>query len=118
MQVDAMNSQDDNPYRSPEGIIAPPIQASSQSPANFCGAAKIVLCCLCVHTCAVARYMFCEIRPDWIDLLIAWFLVLSTLVGVACGVSAIRHRGFANRAVGILGLLWFAYYVLLAIAES
>ena len=108
-----MSSQDDNPFQLPEGATAPAaVPASLQSHANFCGEAKIVLCCLSMHACAVARGVFFEIRPDWIDALVAGLLLLSTVVGVACGVSAVRHRGFANRAVGILGLLWFGYFVL------
>lgn len=94
------------------------IQASSPSHASFCGAAKAVLCCLGVHAAAVARWVFLDVRPDWIDDLFAVFLVFSTVVGVVCGVSAIRHRGFVNRAIGILGLLWFGFYVTLAILES
>lgn len=114
-----MCSKDNNPYRSPQVPAAPTeLSSSSQSYASFCGQAKIVLCCLSVHPFVWARYHFTQIRPDWFDGFVAVLAVVSTVAGIACGVSAIRHQGLANRWAGVFGLLYFGFYVLLAIAES
>ena len=114
--VSAMSTPDDNPYRSPEAAEAQvSIPVCSQAHASFCGQAQIVLCCLVVHACALARVLFLDIRPDLNNSVVAGFLVLSPVIGVAFAVSAVRHRGYANRAVGIIGLLWFGFFIALAI---
>lgn len=101
------------------GVEAPLAKPSSSQPiATFCDAAKIVVLCLGVHAFAVIRWFFFSARPDWFDTLVAVFLVLSTILGVVCSIAAIRRAGLANRLAGVSGILWFGFYILLAIAQS
>lgn len=89
-----------------------------QSRVRVCRDAKVLLCCLGVQACVVARSVFFDIRPDWLDALFATLAVASTIGGVWCCVSAIQRRGYANRAIGIAGTVWFAIVILLAIIQS
>ena len=107
-----------NPYESPSADTFQAKTTSAQPSAVLCGSAKAVLCCLSVHAFAMVRFFFFSLQPDWFDALVAAFLVVSTVVGVACSISAIRQVGIINRVVGICGVLYFAFYILLAIAES
>ena len=115
-----MCTQDENPYRSPETAIVPVVPTASPEPrAGACRSAKIVLCCLGVHAFAMARwFFFFDAGPGWIDDIVAGSLILSLLVGVVFSISAVRRRGLVNRATGLVGLLWFSFYILLAIAAS
>jgi len=110
--------KDDNPYQ-------PPAVERSQTLANTSGrqsifgiGGAIVLICLGVHAFGFARWFLFFDATIYFDDLIAVLLVLSTVIGMACSVFAIRRGGLANRIVGVLAMLWFGYYVLLAIAES
>lgn len=118
-QVGSMSKQNEKSYQSPQEANVPTvIPLCSRFHANISGAAKVVVCCLGVHACAVARSAFCDIRPNWFDDAVAVLLVGSTLFGVGCSVFAIRHQGSVNRVVGVIGLLWFTIAVLFAIAQS
>jgi uncharacterized membrane protein len=114
-----MGAADDNPYRSPQepggSAIAPEVLQGRASPA---AAAIAVLCCLAVHACLWVRWEYFRAEPRWLDGIDVVLLLSGVLLGVPCGIFAIRRGRAVTRAVGTIGVVYFAYYVLRAIAES
>ena len=109
-----MDGQEDNGLlRGSHASVFVPI--FSQSRANFCGWAKVVLFCLGVHAWALCRIAFFEFVPRWFDGVLAPFCVLSTVIGVGACVNAICHRGLANRVVGIVGFFWLTFIILFSV---
>jgi hypothetical protein len=114
-----MGSAEDNPYRSPQeaggSAVIPKVPQASSSSAP---AAIAVLCCLAVHACLWVRWEYFRAEPRWLDGVDVVLLISGVLVGVPCGIFALRRGRAVTRAVGTIGVVYFAYYVLLAIAES
>jgi hypothetical protein len=80
--------------------------------------AVAVLCCLTVHVCLWVRWEYFVAQTDWLDGIDAFLMVTGTLIGLPCGILALRRGPAVVRAVGFVGVVYFAYYILLAIAES
>jgi hypothetical protein len=93
-------------------------QSPTEPQANLGISALFALLCFGMHAFAIARWYLFFAATIQIDAVVAVLLVATTVIGLACSISALRQGGLANRIVGLLGMLWFGFYVLLAIVTS
>jgi hypothetical protein len=110
-----MNTPEGIPYRSPEEAKEPAtMPEGSGADPKLSRAAKIVLGCLVFHF--IGWQILCYRHHSVIlELMIGCGMLFSSPVGFGFSVPAIRRRGFANHVLGLLGLLWFGYYIFLSI---
>jgi hypothetical protein len=110
-----MNTQEENPYRSPEEEDkAARVSEDLKADAIFPRARIAVLSCLVIHVVCGIYLHFFHPALAFMELLAGYPMVFSAPVGFYFSFSVIRHRGFINRVLGIIGLLWFGYYLMRA----
>lgn len=84
-------------------------------PRPFCFDSVATLICLAVQLAlALCLTVFLDLIPDWFGGLQNLIVVTTTALGGGCAVGAVRQRGWMNRGVGIIGIIWFAFVITLA----
>lgn len=82
---------------------------------SLCSDAKAMLVCLGLQATLILYVtVFISLVPDWFTGLENLIIIGTTAVGAGCAVGAARKRGWINRVVGTVGILWFGFLVAFA----
>ena len=70
--------------------------------------AKVVLCCLIVHVCLVARAIWCSFAaPAGYEEIQLLLLIIPTALGSVFSFGCLHKSGLLDKSIGIVGLAWF-----------
>jgi hypothetical protein len=70
------------------------------------------------HAVLWVRWTYFMAGTMWFDGVAATLLVAGVLIGTPCSVFLLRQKRPVKRVVGATGVIYFAYYILRAVAES